>query len=200
MKESLDEQAPDYVASDVEELRTAGAYSKRAGEHSKEDRHMEAAADLTRALLRPGIDPQAKEKIEKKLVSTFEDHRVFLAAEAKAAAEKAALEARQKAEDDAIEEAKRRKEADEADWAAFTKSLEPPELGRVVFQAEVTLTKGGANGAPPEQVTQPSTPFILLLKPEPICDGNPCWPGSEPQTLGGTGAGARYPARGKRPT
>jgi hypothetical protein len=85
-------------------------------------------------------------------VSTFGDQRAFLAAEAKAAAEKAALEARQRAEDDAIEEAKRRKEADEADWAAFTKSLESPELGRVVFQAEVTLTKGGANGAPPEQV------------------------------------------------
>ena len=37
----------------VQELRTAGAYMKRAAEHSKEERHMEAAADYTRALMRP---------------------------------------------------------------------------------------------------------------------------------------------------
>ncbi len=42
----------------VELLRTAGAYSKRAAEHAANDRYLDAAADLTRALMRPGLDPQ----------------------------------------------------------------------------------------------------------------------------------------------
>eukprot|EP00281_Chroomonas_sp_CCMP1168_P031198 CAMPEP_0206240016 /NCGR_PEP_ID=MMETSP0047_2-20121206/15708_1 /ASSEMBLY_ACC=CAM_ASM_000192 /TAXON_ID=195065 /ORGANISM="Chroomonas mesostigmatica_cf, Strain CCMP1168" /LENGTH=207 /DNA_ID=CAMNT_0053664759 /DNA_START=34 /DNA_END=654 /DNA_ORIENTATION=+ len=112
LRQALEEQAPDYE-SDVEELRTAGAYSKRAQEHSKEDRHMEAAADLTRALIRPGLDPQAKERLEKQLASTIKDHKKMLEEEAKAAKEAAEFEARRRAEEDAEEEARRRKERDE---------------------------------------------------------------------------------------
>ncbi len=42
-----------HIHAHVQELRTAGAYTKRASEHTKEERHLEAAADYTRALMRP---------------------------------------------------------------------------------------------------------------------------------------------------
>jgi hypothetical protein len=40
--------------------RTAGAYSKRAAEHRENERHLDGAADLVRALVRPGLDPQVR--------------------------------------------------------------------------------------------------------------------------------------------
>ena len=46
-------------------LKTAGAYKKRARAAQDDERYDHAAADLIRALLRAGLDPQAGEKEER---------------------------------------------------------------------------------------------------------------------------------------
>ena len=56
-------------------LRTAGAYSRRAEEHSKNGRYIEAGADLTRALLRPGLDEDQSQKLHQRLQRTMSGSR-----------------------------------------------------------------------------------------------------------------------------
>eukprot|EP00933_Yihiella_yeosuensis_P030481 TRINITY_DN24128_c0_g1_i1.p1 TRINITY_DN24128_c0_g1~~TRINITY_DN24128_c0_g1_i1.p1 ORF type:complete len:542 (+),score=103.38 TRINITY_DN24128_c0_g1_i1:78-1628(+) len=53
----------------VRQLKTGGQYSRRAMDHARKQQFKEAAADLLRALTRPGIDPSARDK----LMATLED-------------------------------------------------------------------------------------------------------------------------------
>jgi len=64
---------PTILSSSGEEsprlLKTGGQYSRRAAQHGRRGEYMEAAADLLRALLRPGLDQTARDK----LMWTLED-------------------------------------------------------------------------------------------------------------------------------
>lgn len=48
-------------------LKTGGLYSRRAVDHSKREEYRPAIADLLRALLRPGLDPTAEDKLTQTL-------------------------------------------------------------------------------------------------------------------------------------
>ena len=84
-------------------LKTAGAYKKRAKASSSDDRYDDAAVDLMRAALRPGIDPQALEAVEKDLGIALRDLKEQREVEAKEEAERAAQIAREEAEREATE-------------------------------------------------------------------------------------------------
>jgi len=194
---------------DIEYLRTAGAYSRRAAESAKEESYSEAAAgpqplpqpitppcaavlpflsrgrapscgvsaatlpltapclhtlmchcgvaDLVRALDRQGLDPQAKEKIERELGNVFRDLRKQREAEEKQRQKEEEMERRRLAEEAAEEEARLRKAADEEDWSAFSAHLKtslnilapgetPPNGPHVVSSIDLTLHKTGSNG------------------------------------------------------
>ncbi|EKX48811.1 hypothetical protein GUITHDRAFT_136477 [Guillardia theta CCMP2712] len=108
---------------EVELLRTAGAYMKRAAELSANDQYIEAAADLVRAIDRNGLDPTVRSKISQLLQDAFKDQKAFdeqLEKERKIADE---LEKREKAEREAEEESARRKAMDETDWSNFKEEL-----------------------------------------------------------------------------
>jgi len=84
-------------------LKSAGAYKKRAAAAAADDRYDDAAVDLMRAMLRPGVDPQALEAIEAGLASTLRDLKEHREVEAKEEAARQAQEAREEAEREATE-------------------------------------------------------------------------------------------------
>ena len=100
-------------------LRTAGAHKKKAEEMSKDGEHDQAAMQLIRALVRPGLDEQMIERLKE----TFSEEMIKLGrqreAEAAEAAEAAAAEARRAEEAAALIEARTRAERNEADWMAY---------------------------------------------------------------------------------
>lgn len=74
LQQKLDEQAelryqlPEVLDAGGEKerpriLKTGGQYSRRASEHSKKKQYALAVADLVRALLRPGLDPTAQDRL-----------------------------------------------------------------------------------------------------------------------------------------
>jgi len=114
-------------------------------------------ADLVRALDRQGLDPQAKEKIERELTSTFRDIKKQRDAEEKQRNIEEEMENRRLAEEAAEEEARLRKAADDEDWADFSNDLktklhilkpgEPIAEGpHVLSSVQLTLLKAGHNG------------------------------------------------------
>jgi DnaJ family protein C protein 3 len=100
-------------------LKSAGAYKKRAAEASADDRFDDAAADYVRASLRPGVDPQAAEKIASSLGHAMQDLKDHNAVLAKEAAELAAQLEREEAERISIDSTTRIKAENEADWMAL---------------------------------------------------------------------------------
>jgi|AntRauMFilla1563_2_1112583.scaffolds.fasta_scaffold292360_1 hypothetical protein len=60
-----------------------GAHARRAKEATSEGRHLDAGADYLRALLRPGLDPQAAIQFEQALSSEYYSARRQLEAEAR---------------------------------------------------------------------------------------------------------------------
>jgi hypothetical protein len=131
-------------------LKTAGAYKKRAAAAAAEDRFEDAAADYLRALLRPGVDPQAATAMETLLASSMAELKEWRVTAAKEAAEFAAQEARALAERQAIEATARAKEEDEADWARWTAS-------------EMVLLDGLGDGGDFEGGgEEPSSPFLTM--------------------------------------
>lgn len=68
----LDYSLPSTITTDEQverSLRTAGLHSRRAAAHFRKEEHAWGIADLLRALVRPGLDPTAQDK----LMSTLED-------------------------------------------------------------------------------------------------------------------------------
>ena len=112
-------------------LKTAGAYKKRAKSAAADDHHDDAAADFVRALLRPGLDPQAAEQISLSLDVAMRDLAEFREQEAKEAAERAKFEARVAAEDAAAAETAQIKAEAEADWQRF-EAFQRSQLGVLV--------------------------------------------------------------------
>jgi hypothetical protein len=84
-------------------LKTAGAYKKRAAASASDERFGDAAVDLMRAALRPGVDPQALEVIEQQLAVALGDLKEQRQVEAKEEVERALQVAREDAEREATE-------------------------------------------------------------------------------------------------
>ena len=113
-------------------------------------------ADLVRALDRQGLDPQAKEKIERELSTAFRDLKKQRDAEEKQRKIEEEMERRRLAEEAAEEESRLRKAADDEDWAAFsdhlrttlhlTKDGETPPGSNIISAIELTLHKNVGNG------------------------------------------------------
>ena len=76
-----------------------------------------------RALDRSGLDPQAKEKIERELGNVFRDMRKQREAEEKQRKIEEEMERRAAAEAAAEEEARQRKQDSDEDWAKFSHQL-----------------------------------------------------------------------------
>ena len=132
-----------------------------------------------RALDRQGLDPQAKEKIERELSTAFRDMRKQREAEEKQRKIEEEMERRRLAEEAAEEEAAARKAADEEDWAAFASNLraslhlskgdEAPGTGPdVVSAVELTLHKSTGNNqkeAIPARAQVPPVPTEPCSRP-----------------------------------
>ena len=114
-------------------------------------------ADLVRALDRSGLDPQAKEKIERELGNVFRDMRKQREAEEKQRKIEEEMERRAAAEAAAEEEARQRKQDSDEDWAKFSHQLkaglhlygegEEPDLGPNILSAlDLNLHKTLPNG------------------------------------------------------
>lgn len=100
-------------------LKTVGKYIRRATEVSKDGFYDEAGHDIVRAMLRKGIDENTREQLKVHLVKALRDLPLQRRREAKEREEEAKAVARQKAEEEALEDAKRRQEADDEDWRRF---------------------------------------------------------------------------------
>eukprot|EP00932_Pfiesteria_piscicida_P020383 SRR837773.7188.p1 GENE.SRR837773.7188~~SRR837773.7188.p1 ORF type:complete len:207 (-),score=89.04 SRR837773.7188:551-1087(-) len=70
----LAREAPDYAPPELLHagvrdqerprlMKTGGQYSRRAMDLSRKEQYVDAAADLLRALLRPNVDPTARDKL-----------------------------------------------------------------------------------------------------------------------------------------
>ena len=109
-----------YEAAEGVKLKSAGAYSKRSKASAKDGEHDAAATDLVRALARKGIlEEDVKEKMARRLQDAIRGLKGQREQEKKERlAEEKALR-RKGLEEAAMEEAQKRRELDEQDWAAF---------------------------------------------------------------------------------
>ena len=130
-------------------LRTAGAYSRRAEEHAKNGRYIEAGADLTRALLRPGLDEDQSQKIHQRLQGTMGGSKRQLEREEKGRAEEREEKQRIAAEEEQVKASQARAAELQQHWgkwlAGVSDALEPgrdPEIEDPVVGLQLTLTKG----------------------------------------------------------
>eukprot|EP00960_Hanusia_phi_P052160 761288-Hanusia_phi.AAC.1 len=139
---------------DIQLLRTAGAYMKRAAELSTNDQYIDAAADLIRAIDRNGLDATVRSRISQLLQDAFKDQKGYdeqLEKERQIAEE---LERREKAEREAEEESARRKAMDETDWTNFKEELQrlmrnsesADEEGEVLASVSFHLEGKGKDG------------------------------------------------------
>ena len=155
--------------------RTLATTLPPAAHRPPQDRFDEAAADLVRASLRPGLDPQAKAHMQELLNVAMGNLAEYRQSEAKEAAENAVLEARMSAEAKAAVETVRIKAAAEADYghfeaglfAALVHAVDLPNDAGVGWSG---IDSGGGSGAPtgngkgPAAADAPSASFKISRK------------------------------------
>lgn len=147
LKDKMAEVSPEYEPAEGAHLKSAGAHNKRAKQYAKDGEHDMAVIDTLRALSRKGLEEDAVAKMERALLDAFRGLKGQREQEKKDA-RAAKLAAQRKIEaEKAMEEARKRKERDEEDWASFFSGLlSEAEGGEAETLAEVqlTLTKNDA--------------------------------------------------------
>ena len=116
---ALSEQKPNYRPAASAVLKSAGAYSKRAKVHSKDGEYDLAAIDLIRALSRRGLEEDVVAKMERALNEAFRGLRGQRQAERKEMAKAEKLAKQKRKAEQAMVEARARKELDVEDWVKF---------------------------------------------------------------------------------
>merc|ERR1719266_1292723 len=114
------------------ELRTAGAYSRRAEKHTTAGEYDMAILDLIRALSRKGLQPDIREKFERNLNGAIRGLGRQRKKEDKIRAEAEKAEARKNMEIEALKEARVRQEQSEEDWKNIEAEFRQETEGKVV--------------------------------------------------------------------
>ena len=148
----------------VELLRTAGKYLKRAKEHAKQGDHQLGAADILRALQRKGLETDMRENMMRQLRYSFEAMTRLKKREAEEEVEQVKMQERKALEAVAMEEAKKKRAEDDADWRAYA-AKEGMDL---------VVDTTGKVSAPP--CTLPPTKLSLMRPTQliPILISPPC--------------------------
>lgn len=113
----IGEKAPPEFSPPSElKLRTAGAHKRRAKEHRASGDHDAEAADVLRALMRPGLDIDIINQLRTLFNAAMQSLPQQRKQEAKEEADAAKVEARTKMEEEALAEALERRARDDEDW------------------------------------------------------------------------------------